>query len=915
MKPAILFSIQLIFACVGLGVSAAGLSEEIEISYKKVVLANGLTVIVHEDHKAPIIAVNIWYHVGSKNEIPGRTGFAHLFEHLMFQGSENYDDEYLLFLQQLGAVDLNATTWFDRTNYFETVPKNTLDTVLWLESDRMGHFAGVITQEKLDEQRGVVQNEKRQGDNQPYGKVWEHLLRQVFPPGHPYSWDTIGSMEDLEAATVDDVKDWFATYYGPDNAVLVIAGDVDTDIAIAKVEKYFGDIPPGPPLAKPRIWIPDPVSERRQTMQDRVPQARLYKAWPGPRWGTTEATHFALAASILGHNKNSRLYQRLVHKDQLATDVSLSLQPFEISGLIYLVGSAHSGVELAEIELAANEVIAKFVRNGPNKKELERVKMQARAAFLRGIEQVGGFGGKAGVLARNMVYGGSPDLYKRWLADIDSTTSDDLRKVVEKWLGTGPFVMEVHPFPELAASNDGADRSEPPIPSGYPQIGFPRFERTHLSNGLEVIVSPRSGSPVVEMTLIMDAGYASDQFSRPGTASLGMAMLDEGTENRSALEITDALALQGATLRASSNLDNSYITLSALKTRLEESMEIFADVTLNPSFPEDELDRLKRRSLESIRQEKTRPMSMALRVLPSLLYGKKHPYGQPLTGSGTETSVSDMTRADMIEFHDAWLKPNHSTLVIVGDVTTSDLIPRLEELFGAWQSGEIPEKNLAVAIPSQSNVLYLVDRPDSDQSIVFAGQLLPRKSNPDEVAIQAMNDILGGMSSSRINMNLREDKHWSYGAYSSIVEARGLRPLLAYAPVQTDKTAESIMELSREFTGIAGNAPPEESELTIVKLSDTLSLPGRWETAADVMGSINEIVRFNLPDDYWDNYAARVNGLNLDDVTRAATSFIAPDQILWVVVGDAARIEARLRELEFDEIRRITVDGDPVTSE
>ena len=306
---------------------------------------------------------------------------------------------------------------------------------------------------------------------------------------------------------------------------------------------------------------------------------------------------------------------------------------------------------------------------------------------------------------------------------------------------------------------------------------------------------------------------------------------------------------------------------------------------------------------------------MALRLLPGLLYGKRHPYGQPLTGSGTERSVSEMTREDMVEFHETWLRPNHSTLVVVGDVTSAELMPQLEELFGNWQAGDIPEKNLAAAVPSQSNVLYLVDRPGSDQSIIFAGQLLPPKSNPDEVAIQAMNDILGGMSSSRINMNLREDKHWSYGAYSTIVEARGLRPLLAYAPVQTDKTAESIRELRREFTGISGISPPEESELTIVKLSDTLSLPGRWETAADVMGSINEIVRFSLPDDYWDTYAARVNGLNLDDVTRAARTFIAPDQILWVVVGDAAKVEAELRELEFDEIRRITADGDLVISE
>ncbi len=892
--------------------SMAAAADEIDIPYTKVVLDNGLTVIVHEDHKAPIVAVNIWYHVGSKNEPPGRTGFAHLFEHLMFQGSENYDDEYLLYLDQLGATNLNATTWFDRTNYFETVPKNALDTVLWLESDRMGHFAGAITQEKLDEQRGVVQNEKRQGDNQPYGKVWERMLRQVFPDNHPYSWETIGSMADLEAATLEDVKDWFATYYGPDNAVLVIAGDVDTDEAIAKVEKYFGDIPPGPPLTRPGTWIPVHAAERREIMQDRVPQARLYKVWPGPQWGTVDATQFALAVAILGGDKNSRLYERLVYADQIATDANIAALPLEISGTTYLVATAQPGAGLTEVEAAANEVLAEFARKGPTRKELERAKIQARAAFLRGIEQVGGSRGKAGILAQNMVYGGSPDLYKQWLADLDATTRRDVRDVAARWLGAGAFVMEVHPYPELTAATEGADRSEIPEPGEFPTVGFPAFERTTLSNGLEIIIAQRAGNPLVETTLILDAGYAADQFSLPGTASLAMAMLDEGTTHRSSLEISEALAMQGANLAPGSNLDDSFVVLSALKSRLDASMDIFADVILNPNFPENELERLRRISLAKIRQEKTQPMSMALRILPGLMYGKEHPYGQPLTGSGTEESISAITRDDIINFHDTWFKPNHTKLVIVGDVTAQEMTPMLERLFGGWRAGEIPEKNLAAEIPARSNVLYLIDRPDSDQSIIFAGQLLPPKTNPDEVAIQALNDVLGGMSSSRINMNLREDKHWSYGAYSTIIEARGERPLLTYAPVQTDKTKEAIQELIKEIDGIAGDAPPRESELTIVKRSDTLSLPGRWETAAGVMRAINQIVRFGLPDDYWDTYAARVNALDITDVTAAARAFIDVNDVVWVVVGDAAKIESGLRELDFDEIRRITPDGEIV---
>jgi zinc protease len=890
-------------------------SAEPEIPYTKVILDNGLTLIVHEDHKAPIVAVNIWYHVGSKNEVPGKTGFAHLFEHLMYQGSENLDDEYLLFLQQLGATNLNATTWFDRTNYFETVPKNALDTVLWLESDRMGHFVGAITQDKLDEQRGVVQNEKRQSDNQPYGKVWEHLLSQVFPPGHPYSWSTIGSMEDLDAATIADVKEWFETYYGPNNAVLAIAGAVDTDAVIAQVEKYFGDIPPGPPLIKPESWVPVHLAERRQVMEDRVPQARIYMAWPGPRWGTRDADLLSLATHVMSGDKNSRLFKRLVYTDQVATDATLALQPLEISGLIYLIATAQPGGDLPEVEAMIKEELERFIAKGPTRKELERAKIKKQATFLRGLERVGGQSGKAGTLAQNMVYGGSPDRYQQRMSNIAAATVKDVRQVTERWLGNGAFVMEVHPYPELAAGIDGADRSTHPVPGEFPDVGFPEFERSRLDNGLEVIVVSRPAAPIVEMSLIMDAGYAADQFSRPGAASMTMAMLDEGTTRKSALEISDALAMQGANLSAGSNLDSSYVHLSAITDKLNASLQIYADVILHPSFPPEELDRLRRSALARIRQEKTRPISMALRALPRLLYGEEHPYGQPLTGSGTEESINAIGRADLVQFHDTWFKPNNATLVVVGDVTPETLIPELQDLFGDWTEAEVPTKNLSMTTPTQSRVIHLVDRPESDQSVIFVGQLIPPRANPDEIAIQAMNDVLGGLSSSRINMNLREDKGWSYGAYSLIVDARGQRPLLAYAPVQTDKTSESVEELFDEMYQITGERPPTGEELSIVKDSNTLSLPGRWEAAADVLASLGEVVRFDLPDNYWSDFADRVNSLTVEQVSQAAETYLRPDEIAWVVVGDREKIEPGLRELGFDEIRLINSDGAPLSSE
>ena len=891
-------------------------SADVDIPYQKKVLDNGLTVIVHEDRKAPVVAVNIWYHVGSKNEPQGKTGFAHLFEHLMFQGTENFDDEYLSYLQEIGATDLNATTWFDRTNYFQTVPKNALDTVLWLESDRMGHFAGAITQAKLDEQRGVVQNEKRQGENQPYGKVFEELLPQVFTDGHPYSWETIGSMADLEAATLEDVRDWFKTWYGPNNAVLVVAGDVDTEDAFARVEKFFGDIPPGPPLTRAREWIPRHVAERRMEMTDRVPQPRVYMAWTGPEWGSRDAHLLLLAADIIGGGKNSRLFERLVYKDQIATDAALAPLSLEISGITYLVASAQPGTDLAAVEAAAREELARFIADGPAERELERARTQHRAGFLRGLERIGGFGGKSGVLAQSAVYGGSPDAWKQELADIAGATTEDLRQVAERWLGPGAFVLSVQPEGQLQADTGGVDRSDgPPAPGAFPDVNFPAFTRRTLDNGLEVIFSQRPNQPLVEMALQIDAGYAADQFSRPGTSAMTMAMLDEGTKKRSALEIAEALALQGASLNANSGLDTSTVRLAALAENLEPSLEIYADVILNPAFPANELERLRKSTIARIQQEKIRPNSMALRVLPRLLYGEGHPYAQPLTGSGTEATVAELSQADLEAFHATWFKPNHATLVVVGNADPDRLLKQINKLFGRWQAGDTPQKQLAGAQGGKGKTLYVVDKPGADQSVIFVGQLIPPRANPDEIAIRAVNDILGGKSTARINMNLREDKGWSYGAYSTILNARGQRPLLAYAPVQTDKTRESVAELRREIEAIRGDEPPTAAELQVVVDSNTLSLPGRWETSSAVLGSIGEIVRFGLPDDYWSSYAANVRALQLADVDRVARTLITPGELAWVVVGDRARIEADLQELGFDEIREVDADGLPVAGQ
>lgn len=881
----------------------------IEIPYEKFVLDNGLTVIVHQDDKAPIVAVNLWYHVGSKNEKLGKTGFAHLFEHLMFNGSENFNDDYFQVLEKVGATDLNGTTNRDRTNYFQNVPVNALDMALWMESDRMGHLLGAIDQDKLDEQRGVVQNEKRQGENQPYGKVFSLIAENTYPKGHPYSWSVIGSMDDLNAAELDDVHEWFKSYYGPNNATLVIAGNIDAKTAKEKAEKYFGDIEPGPPIAKQDTWIAKRTGEQRMSIEDRVPQARVYKVWNVPERGNIELRHLDLVSDILASGKTSRLYERLVYNEQIATDVGAYIYSGEIGSQFYIQATAKPGVELSVIEKALDEELQRLLDGGIEETELKRVKTQYVAGFVRGAERIGGFGGKSDILAQNEVYAKSPDFYQVQLERVRRATADELVATAQKWLSDGVFAMEVHPFQEFAASGEGVDRSEMPALAEPPKAKFPTMQKETLKNGLKVVLVERDAVPVVNFRLILDAGYAADQFGKPGTAGLAMSMLDEGTEKMNALEISEKLALMGASIGAFSDLDASYVTLSALKSELQGSLDLYADVVLNPAFPEADFDRLKQQRLVGIQREKVTPIQMALRVFPGLLYGSDHAYGLPLTGSGTTESVSSMTRKDLQDFHKTWFKPNNGTLVVVGDVSMGELKPMLEKAFSKWKKGKTPTKNIGEVAHKAGSSVYIMDRPGSQQSIIFAGHIAPPKGNPNEIAIETMNTILGGAFISRVNMNLREDKGWSYGASSLIWDAKGQRPFLVYAPVQTDKTKESMQEIVKELEGILGNNPVTAEEVDRAKKSQTLTLAGQWETNGAVMGSVSEMIEYNLPENYQDTYTDKVRGLSIGQVSQAAQEVLNPDKVVWVIVGDRAKIEAGIQELNLGDIYFLDEDG------
>jgi zinc protease len=906
--PAIVYCLSLLLH----GAAASSAADLVEIPFEKFVLDNGLTLIVHQDHKSPIVAVNVWYHVGSKNEKQGKTGFAHLFEHLMFNGSENHDDDYFKPFDRVGVTGQNGTTDADRTNYFQTVPAPALDMALWMESDRMGHLLGAITQARLDEQRDVVKNEKRQRENQPYGKVLDLVVENAYPPGHPYSWSTIGSMEDLSAASVEDVHEWFAGYYGAANAVVVVAGDVDPETVRAKVEKYFGDIPAGPPVERQKRWIAKRSGVRRQVVQERVPQARIIKAWNVPEDGSDDGAFLQLASSVLASGKTARLYQRLVYEERMASNVVSFAWLRELGGLFIVWATALPGQDLAEIEAILDEEIARFLDKGPTGEELAGAKMQVHSGFVRGVERIGGFGGKSDILASSEVYGGSPDAYVRELSTLQNATRKRVRNAARRWLSDGAYILEVHPFPEFTTAPEGADRSAVPDGGVPPAVHFPSFSRSTLSSGLEVIVAERHDIPVVDFSLMVNAGFASDQFAAPGTASLAMNMLDEGTGSRDALEISRELTLLGAHLSSGSDLDTSFVILSALRENLEPSLQIFAEVILEPAFSETDLERLRAQQIASIQREKAAPRSLALRVFPGLVYGSEHAYGIPFTGSGTEASVSQIDTSDVQSFHATWFKPNNATLVVVGDTTLEEITPRLESLFRAWKPGEVPQKNLTTVENRKQSSVYLLDRPGASQTILIAGHLAPPKANPDEAAIETMNAVLGSGFTSRINMNLREDKNWAYGAYSFLVDAQGQRPFIAHAAVQTDKTAPAMLELRRELQDIVGPRPPDADELARAKDRQTLTLPGRWETANSVGGSISAIVRFGYPDDYWDTYAERLTDLSLAEVGDAAQSVIHPDQLIWVVVGDREAIEAEIRALDFGELHLLDADGRPI---
>lgn len=900
----------------------SSLVSAVDIPYEQFTLKNGLRVIVHTDRKAPVVAVSIWYHVGSRHEPVGKTGFAHLFEHLMFYGSENADGPFFGRLEDIGATDWNGTTWFDRTNYFETVPTGALDRALFLESDRMGHLLGAVTQTKLDAQRGVVQNEKRMGENEPYGLVEYAQLDAMLPAGHPYRHSTIGSMADLNAASLSDVQSWFKTHYGPNNAVLVLAGDIDVPTAKKKVERWFGNIAAGPAPQDVDATVPTLDKDVEKVMKDNVAATRLYRNWIVPGVNGPDLAALDLALSVFGGLGSSRLYSTLVRDEKVAVGVKASVQPFEKLSMAEITVDVKPGQDAVAVGKRLDALLADYLAKGPSADEVQRAATQQVAGTISGLEQVGGFTGKAVTLAEGAVYSGDPEKYRKDLAAYAAATPAQVGDAARKWLGRPVFKLTVAPGERSAADNALAGNAtmkpayfrdpeaaapaagtppkptkiaEPPI-EPVADLDFPTVEHATLKNGIKVAFARRATVPTVRVSVAFDAGNAADDRAKLGTAALTTALLDEGTRTRSSLEIAQEQERLGAAVSAGNSMDRTTVGLFALKPNLDASLGLLADVVRNPAFAPSEVERLRGQMLTRIAAEKTEPMAIAQRMLPPLLYGKAHPYGIPFTGSGTESGVKAVTRADLVAFHDGWLRPDNAKIFVTGDTSMAQLLPLLEKRFGDWTAPAAPKgvKQYRMDRMARPARIILIDKPQSPQSMILAGVLTSKKGTDNPVTLQSANEVLGGSTTSRLTMDLREAKGWAYGAGTSLPGVKDTIPLLVYAPVQTDKTGESIIAARQDIKDFLTTKGTSEAERNQTINGQILSLPGSFETSADLLGAMMRNDLIGRADDFYETLPKIYRAMTAADFDKAAREAINADGLIWVVVGDAKLVRPQL---------------------
>ncbi len=894
-----------------------------EVKVKEYKLKNGLRVILHPDKSTPVVAVNVWYHVGSKNEEPGRTGFAHLFEHMMFQGSKNYNSDYFTPLQEAGG-NINGTTNQDRTYYFETVPSNFLELALFLEADRLGGLLEAMTQEKLDNQRDVVKNERRQRvDNQAYGTAFEKIGQIMYPKGHPYNWTTIGSLEDLQAASMDDVKSFFRQYYTPNNTVLVVAGDYDEKNTKKWIEKYFGPIAKGGEITRPNPEMPKLDKEIRTTVDDPLaPLPRRFMVWHGVRQFSTDEAALDILGNILSSGRGSRLQSKLIFDNKLAQNVGAFNGSNEIGGTFQIQVTPRPESSLDAVEQEINVEIERIKAEAPSAEEMSRAKNSIESQTIFGLQTVLGKGGQ---ISNYAGYVGKANYFQADLDRYSAVTPTDVQRVAKTYLTANRLVMTYNPKkadgerPTTAANQPTSVKSEKtdqskidaqaallPKAGPIPKFALPPIEKTKLSNGLEVWMVEQKELPIVSMNLVLKSGAANEPDNRTGVASLTTSLMDDGTKTRSAVDIANQLQSIGANLNAGGGWDSTNVSMQTLTKNLDPALAIFADVVTNPIFPATELESLRGRSLIGLRQQKANPNAIANVAFNKVLYGD-HPYGR----DNTEATLKAITRDDLVKYYENTFRPNNGVLIVVGNYDKAALKTKLESAFASWKSGDTASKLLPATGQIKATGIFLIDRPNSAQSVVSIGQVGIDRMNPDYFPVVMMNSILGGAITSRISMNLREDKGYTYGANSGLQYRRGAGPFRAGGDMQTAVTKESVQELLKEIIGIRGGIPVTEKELDYNKQSTIRRFPSGFESVGGISAQLANLYVYDLPDSYFNDYIAKINSVTLADVNRAANKYIDPSKMAIVIVGDRKVIEPGLKELGFP-ITILDSEGNPI---
>ncbi|WP_165224457.1 M16 family metallopeptidase [Aquisphaera insulae] len=874
-----------------------------DLDYAKFTLENGLSVILRAQHGLPIVAVNLWYHVGSKNEERSQRGYAHLFEHLMFEGSQHYPGDFFKHLQRLGA-SINGSTSSDRTNYFVDIPRAHLETVLAMESDRMAHLVSALDENKLRIQKGVVKNEYRQNyANRPYGMVWPLIAEAMYPPQHPYSWMTIGVMEDLEAATLGDVSAFFGRYYVPANASLAVVGDIEPDAVLAQVERYFGSIPAGSKALTP--WAPGAglSEDRRLTLQDRVELDRLYLLWHTvPHFHPDEAA-LSLLGEILARGKSSRLYRKLVMDLQIAQDVTAYQSGRELAGAFGLTVTLRPSRTIDELRGLLDDEISAIAASGVDEEELARVLTMKTASFLFALEHLGGFGGVADRLNAYNVYRNDPSLITKDLLRFKDVQVADIGRVAGKYLAGKPRVsLSVVGHKNLTTSKS-LDRSIPPVSAPPSAFLAPTPEILRLRNGIPVWVIPRRDLPTISVAVAMSGGAGLQPTGRSGLAQFAVSMLDEGTRTRSAAEIALAAEAMGTSLSASCGWDGAFVSFRSLAHLAEPSLELAADILREPSFPESEWDRLHGQTLAALRAERDSAESLAYRALIGALYDPAHPYHHPLDGS--EESVAGLQRAEAIEFHRRALGPGRAGVIVAGDIDPEKALDLLERRLGDWTGPPVPLPEFPATRPAGRPRLLLLDRPGAAQAVIRAGHVGAARADADFESILLANQVLGGQFTSRLNEKLREEKGYTYGVRSHFDCRLAEGPFSVSTSVQSDKVADALDDIMHEIRAFVGDRPPTQVELDDARRSLIEGQTRHFETPAALVNRYANLFIYSLPSDHYRGFAARLEAVDCAALASAASRRIHPDSLVVVVVADASQVEDSLRGLGWADLERV----------